>query len=50
MILQDFIFPITERAIAVHKGQVDFVDSENNNLISIVRKSYQIVPMLSKQM
>ena len=61
MNLQDFMFPITERAIAVHNGEADFIDWENkqtylsgdfkaivrqdsNALISIVRKSYCIVP------
>ena len=61
MNLQEFMFPITERAIAVHNGQADFIDWENkqtylsgdfkaivrkdsNELISIVRNSYQIVP------
>jgi hypothetical protein len=61
MNLQDFMFPITERAIAVHNGEADFIDLENkqtylsgdfkaivredtNELISIVRNSYQIVP------
>ncbi len=29
MNLQDFMFPITERAIAVHNGQADFIDWEN---------------------
>jgi len=29
MNLQDFLFPITERAIAVHNGEVDLIDLEN---------------------
>ena len=60
MNLQDYCFPVIERKVAVHNGQSEFIDLENNStflpndykaivredtneLISIVRESYQVV-------
>lgn len=61
MELRDYCFPVIERKVAVHNGQSEQIDLQNNRtflsgdykaivredtneLISIVRESYQIVP------
>ena len=61
MNLQDFMFPICERPVAINNGQNDITDWDNvstflssdyqaivredsNEPISIVKKSYQVVP------
>ncbi len=61
MDFHNFMFPISERKIAVYNGNSEFIDFENpqtyisgsfkaivredsNELISIIRNSYQIVP------